>query len=112
MEGCKLSDKKKPKRKIEEIMREFNNLLAHAIILFDEGIDCKPLDTIILAGSGKSATRALQRIGRILRPYPGKKDAIAIDFMDHAKYMLAHSKKRRKMYKSEEEFNIRDIEVG
>ncbi len=39
MEGPILSDKKKSKRKIEDVMREFNDLLEHAIILFDEGID-------------------------------------------------------------------------
>jgi len=53
-----------------------------------------------------SPTRALQRIGRILRPYEGKKDAIAVDFMDNCKYMLSHSKKRLNIYKTEDEFEI------
>jgi len=34
-----MRDKKKPKRKIEDIMREFNDLLKHGIELFDQGID-------------------------------------------------------------------------
>jgi hypothetical protein len=84
-------------------------ILAHNTI-FDEGIDCRPLDTLILAGAGKSATRALQRIGRILRPYPGKTDAVAIDFMDNCKYMQAHSTRRANIYKTEEEFDIEIME--
>ena len=77
-----------------------------ASTIFDEGIDVRPLDTLILAGGGKSPTRALQRIGRILRPYKGKNNAIAVDFMDTCKYMQGHSSQRLKIYKTEEEFDI------
>ena len=54
-----------------------------------------------------SPTRALQRIGRILRLFEGKTDAIAVDFMDNCQYLQAHSKKREKIYKSEDEFIIK-----
>jgi superfamily II DNA or RNA helicase len=97
---------KKKRQKHLEQMRKGDPQITISSVIFDEGIDVKPLDTLILAGGGKSATRALQRIGRILRPYEGKKTAIAVDFMDNCKYMLAHSKKRLKMYKTEEEFEI------
>ncbi len=82
--------------------------------LFDEGIDVRPLDCLILAGSGKSSTRALQRIGRVIRPYTNpvtgevKKDAYVVDFQDNMKYLLSHSRKRRKIYSTEEEFEIKD----
>jgi len=62
-------------------MREGAPSITIASVIFDEGIDCRPLDTLILAGGGKSATRSLQRIGRILRPYEGKTKAIAVDFI-------------------------------
>ena len=87
-------------------MREGGPQITIASVIFDEGIDVRPLDTLILAGGGKSPTRALQRIGRILRPFEGKKDAIAVDFMDNCKYMQGHSKKRLSIYKTEEEFDI------
>ena len=87
-------------------MRKGDPQITIASVIFDEGIDVRPLDTLILAGGGKSPTRALQRIGRILRPYEGKKDAIAVDFMDNCKYMQGHSKKRLNIYKTEEEFEI------
>lgn len=87
-------------------MREGGPQITIASVIFDEGIDVRPLNTLILAGGGKSPTRALQRIGRILRPNEGKKDAIAVDFMDNCKYMQSHSKKRLSIYKTEEEFDI------
>jgi len=37
-----------------------------------------------VALSGKSETRTLQRIGRLVRPYPGKDVAIAFDIWDSA----------------------------
>jgi len=58
-----------------------------------------------------SSTRALQRIGRILRPYPGKEFANVIDFEDHFKYMLAHSRKRKKIYETEPAFQISYLEM-
>jgi superfamily II DNA or RNA helicase len=97
---------KKKRQKHLDIMRQGLPQITIASVIFDEGIDCKPLDTLILAGGGKSPTRALQRIGRILRPYPDKKTAIAIDFMDNCKYMQAHSAKRADIYETEEEFII------
>ena len=96
------------------LMRERKCGVTLASSIFDEGIDVKPLDSLILAGSGKSATRALQRIGRILRPWPNrdnnqKKEAIAVDFMDNCNYLREHSERRLKIYKTEEEFNIKTL---
>tara|TARA_Y100000034_G_scaffold133246_1_gene198217 strand:- start:711 stop:2237 length:1527 start_codon:yes stop_codon:yes gene_type:complete len=92
-------------------MRKREASITLATSIWDEGIDVRPLDTLILAGSGKSSTRALQRVGRTLRPYPGKKDSIVIDFEDHCKYMLSHSRKRRKIYQTEPEFEIKTLEI-
>lgn len=97
---------KKKRKKHLDLMREETPRVTIASVIFDEGIDCRPLDTLILAGGGKSPTRALQRIGRILRPYHGKTKATAVDFFDACKYMQGHSSKREKIYKTEEEFEI------
>ena len=91
-----------------EKMRSGESRVTISSVIFDEGIDCKPLDTLILGGSGKSATRALQRVGRVLRPYKNKTEATVIDFYDHYKYLKDHSKKREKMYKEEDEFIIKN----
>jgi superfamily II DNA or RNA helicase len=77
-----------------------------ATTIADEGLDVKPLAGLVLLGAGKSSTRALQRVGRVLRPYPGKTHAEVIDFEDNAKYLFDHSKARLKIYESEPGFTI------
>lgn len=84
-----------------------------ASTILDEGLDCKPLDALILAGGGRSPTRALQRIGRVIRnyTYPDgriKENSFVYDFHDHQKYVTAHSLARRRIYATETEFEIRD----
>lgn len=75
--------------------------------IFDQGIDLPTLDALILAGSGKSSTRALQRIGRVIRGSAGKTDAIVVDFVDTAAYLYEHSRKRWAIYQSEPAFQIK-----
>jgi superfamily II DNA or RNA helicase len=84
--------------------------------IFDEGIDVKPLNSLILAGGGKSQTRALQRVGRVIRNYTypdgtKKEDAFVYDFHDHQRYLTQHSLARRKIYRTEPEFEIRDVKI-
>ncbi|MFA5023377.1 MAG: DEAD/DEAH box helicase [Patescibacteria group bacterium] len=78
-----------------------------ASVIFDQGIDLPILDALILAGSGKSSGRALQRLGRVIRPFPNKKDAIVVDFIDNAKYLLNHTAERIKIYRTESGFKIK-----
>lgn len=78
-----------------------------ATVVYDQGVDLPNLDALILAGSGKSSTRALQRIGRVIRPNKGKKDAIVVDFIDNAKYLLNHTAKRVEIYRKESGFKIK-----
>jgi len=99
-----------------DLMRRKEAPVTIASVIFDEGIDCRPLDTLILAGSGKSPTRALQRVGRTLRPYTSpdgnkKEFATVIDFMDNYKYVKSHSKKRKEIYKTEPLFEISDLKI-
>lgn len=101
----------KSRKNTLDMMRAGKHMCIIASSIFDEGIDVKPLSALILAGSGKSPTRALQRIGRVIRCHDGKKDAIIIDFFDEMKYMKKHSQARRKIYKTEIKFEISDIEM-
>ena len=73
------------------------------------------LNALILAGSGKSSTRALQRIGRVIRPYEyedgtKKKKAYVFDFIDPARYLSDHSYARMKIYKEEPEFKVKIVD--
>jgi len=77
-----------------------------ASIVYDMGVDLPNLDALILAGSGKATGRTLQRLGRVIRPFKGKKDAIVIDFIDNAKYLKDHSRRRLETYRREAGFEI------
>lgn len=119
MLGCEFIHGSSPKKKRKEhieAMRLGEVPVTISSTIFDEGVDCKPLDTLILAGGGKSATRALQRIGRVIRPYTDsrgnkKTEATIVDFEDNCKYLRAHSNKRLRIYQTEPEFNIEYLNV-
>ena len=80
-------------------------LIASSV--FDIGIDIPSLDVLILAGGGKSTVRTLQRIGRVIRSFKGKKSAIVVDFIDNAKFLDKHSATRIAVYETEEMFRIK-----
>lgn len=74
--------------------------------IFDIGVDIPSLSGLVLACGGKSTVKALQRVGRVIRSYPGKKYAVIIDFIDQATYLMEHSKTRYRIYVSEEGFDV------
>lgn len=83
---------------------EIQCLIASSV--FDIGVDIPSLDALIMAGGGKSTVRVLQRIGRVIRPFPGKTDAIVMEFLDNARYLDKHSATRLAVYQSEPRFQI------
>lgn len=98
-----------PQTKREAILQALREKKVHVVLgttVFDEGISVDSIDTIILAGAGRSSTRAYQRIGRGLRLYPGKEKCIIIDFWDKTDIFLRQARARNKMYKAEEAFDI------
>lgn len=48
--------------------------------IFDEGISCHRLDTLVLTCPGNNYSKLEQRIGRILRQHPEKKNPLIVDF--------------------------------
>jgi len=97
-----------------EKMRNGKANITISTSIFDQGVDVKPLDGLILGGSGKSATRALQRVGRVIRTYTNpitkyvKKNAIVFDFQDYVRILSSHSSARRKIYMTEPKFIIKE----
>lgn len=89
-----------------------NDLLEHKIDcvlaskIFDIGVDIPSLSGLVIACGGKSTVKALQRVGRVIRKYPGKKFAVIVDFADQATYLDNHSRIRFKIYTSEEGFDV------
>lgn len=92
---------------IEKLLNRETKVLI-ATTLADEGLDIPSLDVLVLAGSGKSKTKAFQRIGRVLRKYDGKTECCIIDFIDIGKHCYDHSKRRLNLYKNEKMFNDLD----
>ena len=84
--------------------KEINVVLASTI--FDIGIDLPILNSLVLCGGGKSSIRALQRIGRVIRGYPGKKYAAVVDFYDQVKFLKKHSMARYRIYSYEPGFKV------
>lgn len=78
---------------------KINCIIASTI--FDIGIDIVELSALVISSAGKSSTRALQRVGRICRKYPGKTIAPVIDFCDNAPYLYDHSVKRKEILETE-----------
>jgi superfamily II DNA or RNA helicase len=99
-------DKSKVRREAKEKLeaKEINCIIASKI--FDIGIDLPSLSGLVVAGSGKSSVRALQRIGRVIRKYPGKKQAAIIDFADNAAYLRKHAEERHRIYSIEDAFEV------
>ena len=85
-------------------------LLASTIA--DEGLDLPILDTLILAGGGKSSTRAFQRVGRVIRLYKDKTKAIVFDFIDYTPMLRRHSRARQKYYQTEPLWDIHKFVVN
>jgi superfamily II DNA or RNA helicase len=93
----------------EDIKKRFRDgkldlLLASSV--FDQGIDLTALDALVLAGGGKSTGKALQRIGRVIRGNPGKKDALVLETWDQCHFVNKHSKIRYDAYRWEHRFMI------
>lgn len=78
-----------------------------ASVIADEGLDIPTLSALIMAGGGKSPTKAKQRVGRVIRK--GSPHALVWDFMDVGKWTKKHSKDRIKILTEEEEFDVNTI---
>ena len=95
------SDNSLRRRAVLEAVKEGKCDILIASTIADEGLDLPILDTLILAGGGKSSTRAFQRIGRVIRLYKDKKVAYVFDFTDYTPMLRRHSRERQKYYKEE-----------
>lgn len=90
-----------------KVCEQLNNGDIKCIVastIFDIGVDLPKLSALIIGSGGKSSVRAYQRVGRVIRLYPGKKIAPVIDFVDQAPYLYRHSLRRAEILK--EEFDV------
>lgn len=69
------------RRRVYQRVSEGGAVLV-ATKLADEGLDLPALDRLILGASGRSAPRVEQQIGRVMRAWQGKEDAVVYDLAD------------------------------
>ena len=106
---CAILDGSNSKDEREKVKQDLMNKKIDCVLaskIFDIGVDIPSLAGLVIACGGKSTVKALQRVGRVIRKYPGKKHAVVIDFIDQVTYLDHHSKARYKIYKSEEGFDV------
>ena len=86
----------------EKVRKNVLNGKIKAIIattVADEGLDIPNLSAVFFTFPGKAQARILQRAGRIMRPSPGKPEAIIYDFVDlNIKPLKRQYFQRRKAY--------------
>lgn len=95
-------ERQQVKKQLES--HEIDCVLASKI--FDIGVDIPSLAGLVIACGGKSTVKALQRVGRVIRKYPGKTFAVVIDFCDQITYLDNHSRARYRIYTSEDGFDV------
>lgn len=92
-------------QKRQEIIEKFNNGEIPVLIgsgILNEGISISNMKVCAMTSSGKATTQTIQKIGRVLRITPDKKEGIFYDFVDIGnKYLYKHSLARIKLYKAQ-----------
>lgn len=79
--------------------REGRLQVLAATSLADEGLDLPRLSRVFFAFPGRSRSRVIQRLGRLMRPHPSKQSAVLFDFVDtRVPILRRHHLERRKLY--------------
>jgi len=75
--------------------------------LADEALDVPRLNRVVLAHPGKHEGRIIQQIGRAIREFPGKKDAVIFDMVDWRIGVLRRQWDQRKRTYRQNKISIR-----
>ena len=99
--------KAEKRKEVFDALRRGEIEVIVATTLADEGLDLPPLRTLIIVLGGRSKTRVMQRIGRLVRPYNGKTRATAIELEDEGvEYVADHLEMRLDLYRSEPAWRV------
>jgi superfamily II DNA or RNA helicase len=90
----------KPERRaLLEAFREGALPVLVASTVADEGLDVPRLDRIVLAYPGRAKGRLTQRLGRLMRPHPGKAAPVLYDVADpHVPPLARQWHERKRVY--------------
>lgn len=75
------------------------NYVLASTKLAKEGLDIPRLNRLFLATPNKDLAIIVQSLGRVQRPFEGKKEAIVYDFCDKVGLLEGMERKRNKIYK-------------
>jgi superfamily II DNA or RNA helicase len=106
---CTLLSGKDDQEEREQAKQDLINDNIDCIIcskILEIGADIPIASALVLASPSKSIVKTIQRVGRVIRKYPGKENSFIVDFVDNIKYLHNHSKTRLEIYRAEPEFEI------
>lgn len=97
-----------------QYIQDFNQGKIKCLIgtsgVLSEGVDTKPAEIVIVADLGKAKSQLMQKIGRVVRNYPGKESGKVIIFSDKShKFLLRHFKEQCKIIN--EQYNTNPIKL-
>jgi len=99
---------KKIRRDTIQDMRDGKAPLVIASTIADVGLDVPRLEAVVEAGAGKSSVTALQRVGRIMRTFEGKKDCFFTTYRDNLPFIYKHIEGKLEIWRTESEFIIEE----
>jgi superfamily II DNA or RNA helicase len=79
--------------------REGDLKVLCATNLADEGLDVGRLECVILTTPTRAEGRTLQRLGRLMRPYPGKQQPVLYDLVDADFISKSQFRARKRAYR-------------
>ena len=90
------------KTKRREAMDRFRSgalKVVCATSLADEGLDISRLERLVLATPARAESRTIQRLGRLMRPHPGKGTPVLYDLVDSDGLSQRQFKARQRAYR-------------
>jgi superfamily II DNA or RNA helicase len=82
-----------------EQFRDGSLKVLFATSLADEGLDVSRLERLVLATPARAEGRTIQRLGRLMRPHPGKQTPILYDLVDGDDLSQKQFLARRRAYR-------------
>lgn len=95
-------DDEESRRYIQLFNQGVHKVIIGTTGILGEGVDTKPCEYVLIAGSGKAKSQFMQQCGRAVRTYPGKASAKVIIIKEPShKYLTRHFSAQKRILKEE-----------
>ena len=98
----------KHRKQVIQDMRDGKAPIVIASTIADVGLDVPRLQSVVEAGAGKSSVTALQRLGRVMRPFEGKDKCYFITYRDNAPFLRTQVDNKIRIWQTEPNFIIEE----